>query len=107
MPSPSYPQPAPAGQAPVVYAQLHVPPQNGLVLIFFWSSQVKNYSPAHGVGGVGCVLVRAMNQPLNGCVGWVYVRGRCAFRDLSLSLSQFIATGACLALCLPRALKSQ
>ena len=50
-----------------------------------------------------CVLVRAMSQQLNGCVGWVYVRGRCAFSDFSLSLSKFIAIGACLALCLPRA----
>ena len=38
-----------------------------------------------------CVLVRAMSQQLNGCVGWVYVRGRCAFSDFSLSLSKFIA----------------
>ena len=53
-----------------------------------------------------CVLVRAMSQQLNGCVGWVYVRGRCAFSDFSLSLSKFIAFGACLTLYLPRAARA-
>jgi hypothetical protein len=83
-------------------------------------SQVKNYSPvymnreqqnmvpAHGVARSGrCVLVRAMSQQLNGCAGWVYVRGRCAFSDFSLSLSKFIAFGACLTLYLPRAARAR
>ena len=43
-----------------------------------------------------------MLQQLEGCVGWVYVRGRCAFSDFSLSLSKFNAI-SCLALYLPRA----
>ena len=84
---------------------------------FLVASQVNNYSPVYMKQGAAkkhgacprsgrCVLVRAMSQQLNGCVGWVYVRGRCAFSDFSLSLSKFIAFGACLTLYLPRAARA-
>jgi hypothetical protein len=50
-------------------------------------------------GGRG-VWVHTVPQQLEGCVGWVYVRGRCAVSDFSHSLSKFNAIGV---LYLPRA----
>jgi hypothetical protein len=61
-------------------------------------SATKNTGPAHGVGGG--VWVHTVPQQLEGCVGWVYVRGRCAVSDFSHSLSKFNAIGV---LYLPRA----
>jgi hypothetical protein len=63
-----------------------------------------NRGKKHGAcpRGGRVVRVHAVLQQLEGCAGWVYVRGRCAFSDFSLSLSKFNAI-SCLALYLPRA----
>ena len=55
-----------------------------------------------------CVFAKnpPCQPPHHGHRTCVYVRGRCAFRDFTLSLSKFIAIGACLALCLPRAARA-
>ena len=73
--------------------QCDVPTRGWEVPLVFSSSQVKIYSPVihragrgrkHGTcpqGGLGCGCVRCPSSV--SCVGWVYVRWRCAFCDCS------------------------